>query len=272
MRKNIRITMHSSTRVQVFLVAAMTLMLYLLLYDLHTAKTSIITNSNGTRFLQQNLDLNTNSPCGLHKCFYRLQPPHSDIGYLVTNVSDSKEDFIQQWETTKFLEHNYGIRHFLLEPPTTINITQDFATALGNRTFRVNSPFHRVQNTFGTFILYQKSKVAPALHMLFGCGPDREQTSNIGLQYLLDGMNPAQSYLFAQQVQSEIQRSLTLFRQVPWLARDFQVIIDEHGNFFHIDVWVGPFKRDKKNRTASDWGSVCEQAFAKLTTATTLGL
>jgi ribosome-associated translation inhibitor RaiA len=214
-----------------------------------------------TRFQLENLDLNTSSPCGGHKCFYRLKSS-KDIGYLVANVNtQSKEDFVKQWETTKSLEAKYAISHFLLEPPVLMNITQQFADAISSKIFRATKPKKHIK-VFSTFIIYQKVRVAPTPNVLFGCAPDKKKLMTRSLTDFLK--NIQNKVRFTKHVEKEMARSSKLFQKVPWLARDFQVMIDENGKFYHVDVCTGPSNKDykdRKNRTTSDWGTACEKAF-----------
>jgi hypothetical protein len=107
--------------------------------------------------------------------------------------------------------------------------------------------------------MYQKVRVAPTPNVLLGCHPNKK---NIMTRSLPDFLKNIQNKVrFAKHVEKEMARSSKLFQKVPWLARDFQVMIDENGKFYHIDVWTGPFDKDLHNLTASDWGTECEKVF-----------
>jgi ribosome-associated translation inhibitor RaiA len=178
------------------------------------------------------------------------------------NIHSSDEVFVKQWETTKSLEAKYAISHFLLEPPVLMNMTQQFADAISSKIFKVAKPKKRNIKVFSTFIMYQKVRVAPTPNVLLGCHPNKK---NIMTRSLPDFLKNIQNKVrFAKHVEKEMARSSKLFQKVPWLARDFQVMIDENGKFYHVDVCTGPSNKDykdRKNRTTSDWGTACEKAF-----------
>jgi hypothetical protein len=222
-----------------------------------TTSSVLKARKNNTRFQLENLDLNTSSPCGAHKCFYRLKSS-KDIGYLVANVNIHSEDFVKQWETTKSLEAKYAISHFLLEPPVLKNITQQFADAINSKIFRATKPKKHNIKVFSTFIMYQKVRVAPTPNVLFGCTQNKKKLMTRSLTDFLK--NIQNKVRFAEHVEKEMARSSKLLHEVPWLARDFQVMIDKNGKFYHIDVCTGPFDKALKNRTAY-WGTACEGAF-----------
>jgi hypothetical protein len=182
----------------------------------------------------------------------------------VANVNIHSEDFVKQWETTKSLEAKYAISHFLLEPPVLMNINQQFADAMSSKMSSVKKPWKHSKKGFSTFIMHQKVRVAPTPNVLLGCHPNKKKLMTRSLTDLLK--NIQNKVRFAKHVEKEMARSSKLFQKVPWLARDFQVMIDKNGKFYHVDVCAGPYNKDykdHKNRTASDWGTACEKAFGE---------
>lgn len=221
------------------------------------------TPTNDKLFAEDNFDWTEKSPCGWNKCFFKLKNrdafQNDNVGYLVLQ-NDSPEDMWCQYSATKYLEQQYNISHLLLSFPQEINISKHFAQTLNANSYMViDRPEERTRYSSDSSIVIERVRVAPNPSILIGC-------TGYKLQYLSEHWESFMSTVVHQDVffdtlLSNLKVAKQLLELEPWVAPDFQLMVDVNGNTYHIDVVAyGIYSR----KHVSTELNKCRAAFEKL--------
>ena len=208
-----------------------------------------IQQDNQTLLRFDNLDLKHRAPCGRNKCFFRLA---RDIGYLVAPAAKARHVH-EQWKAARYLKSQYPrvtTQLLLLEAPYEIEIDEGTARIL-NEHSDVGHNDNGFLFTPGKIVV-QKNKVAPAPSVLFKCGNRGHMYSVwwfLAYHSVVTGQIASASS-FRRQLHADLQLALELLFQEPWLAADFQVLIDPSGHVYLMDLIHVTFDR---NQLANLW-------------------
>jgi hypothetical protein len=203
-----------------------------------------ITASNNTgredEFLPENIGWPTRVPCGSQKCFYHLKS-NREIGYLVAPQTKSgRMPLLESGYTlAKELERDFNMTHFLLGPPTEHIVSSDLAKRL-NRNFYIERT-RKMQTGSkaimrfpkASTILTQKVKLAPRRHLLIGCGDSKIQAFKKNAPKFLPHIRYKES--FVKNLHESLALTKRLLEHEPSLFKDFQVMLDTHGQLHHLD-------------------------------------
>ena len=186
--------------------------------------------------ISETFNLKNKSPCGYTKCFFRSKTDH-DTGYLMSPKSLADE-LLGSWETSKYLKKHYSIRTIHLEAPHTSTITQEMATALNSNIYLVKPHVtYKNMNVFSaeTPVVYQKVRAVREPNFQLGCKPVRLRNMLVEWDIFLTNLPNVTSFL--QKVKNEFEVSKNLLAKEPNLSTDYQLLIDQDGNTFNIDLW-----------------------------------
>ena len=142
------------------------------------------------------------------------------------------------WEMSNMIHDKYEAKHFLLDPPQQVEVSDELAIRLDDL---VNQPYIEGTNltrglrfTNSRSLIVQKVTRAPSSVLYFGCASvNREMTKRELPKFVPSIRN---NTLFHQNFAKEIERVRIILSENPHLSYDFQALIDTEGNLFHIDV------------------------------------
>ena len=191
-------------------------------------------------------DLSTRASCGASKCFL-ASASNSSLGYLVVDdaaMSQEKNMSVFDamsiaWKTANMIQEKYGAKHYLLQPPQKIVVTDQLAIQLHNLVYQPaleGTKRAKQQSLFrnSTSIIVQKVLKAPSPILVLGCAWENKELTK------RDVINFAPLILdkpsFNQRFGDEIKRVQTILNDNLKLSIDFQAIVDLEGNLFHIDL------------------------------------
>ncbi|KAL7549426.1 hypothetical protein ACHAWF_012697 [Thalassiosira exigua] len=230
--------------------------------------------------LVNDIDFSTKALCGRHKCFFRSKA-NASVAYLIARneKNTNTEDMFEQWRLMKHLEAEYKIRHFLLEPPKTMNITHEVAEKLNSISVRHRNPRNPKDDpsvdtlryfSGSTPIILQESHVAPTPSIQMGCAPRKLLRAMGDISDTF--MASIEREEFVAQLRRELAHTTAWLQKEPFVVPDFQFIVDSDGKIYNIDL--GWFIVDKNGmavdrnitdeRTQEVWMKRCDRAFEKL--------
>jgi hypothetical protein len=230
---------------------------------------------NDDESFPMNLDFTERAPCAWFKCLFRSKTQQqqaeegknrhkNQFGYLVaqkrTSLERNKFESLEQaYHYAKFLEETYQIKQFLLEPPFQFHCTEVLATVLTTHSYQQQfskSVAHQVEKktfTPNKMIYVQKVQIAPTPSLLIGCHHTKLSHAWDELMEFLTHVvvhhhphKQQQKKDFARTLALEVKDTIHLLVQEPRLVRDFQVLLDTHGNLYHLDL-DRCFEVEKKN-------------------------
>ena len=195
-------------------------------------------------FRADKLDLAKQVPCGQYKCFFRSKSDPG-VGYLVA-PSQRKMDTTLKWfetleagwQLSQDLEKKCAIQHFLLEPPTKFKVSSDLAKRLNKNLYsEKREKVIRGKNSKrfpkGSIAFMQKVKTAPKKGIVIGCADSKL------VQFKKNANKFAKSIKYVNNFGRNWSEGLATAKQLietePCLTKDFQVLVDEKGNFYHLD-------------------------------------
>ena len=225
-------------------------------HSLHKATESIVNNNNDNNnndivisieeeviaeHLLQDLAPSQRVPCGKEKCFYRSKS-NADFGYLVARCSrdysktDRFERLVSGWNLAQELERTYNMKHFLKGPPEAITVSQDLSTFF-NRNLWFESHEEKLRGSkakrfpVGSHAYVQKVKVAPTPNLLLAVAPSNQIQFDNSVEEFLLNATPS----FARRLHKNLVQTRTLLQKEPCLIKDFQVLMDQRGELYHLD-------------------------------------
>lgn len=120
------------------------------------------------------------------------------------------------------LKQEFGIRHFYSSQPTEIPTPEHFLKHLFGR----YTPYFENAKT----ILVQPMRTAPEGSIIVRCYDDRALFGR--LQFILNNMEQDNK----RNLLGELERAITMVEAKPELITDFQLMIDEEGKTYHLDL------------------------------------
>lgn len=191
-------------------------------------------DSTRTAFIAENLKESNTTTCGSYKCFY-LNKHNESIGYLVTTFEcpakrirkKKSQDWFEiherGWKYAQQLQHDYGVKHFYLDPPETAFVTPKLHQILNQDKFRENST-----------VLVQKVATAPTSSLFMAVYPSKRKIFYQKLSEFIKNITDKKA--FYKQFQKSIDGVRLLLEMEPCLAHDFQVYLDAFGYIHHLDL------------------------------------
>jgi hypothetical protein len=200
---------------------------------------------------------------------------NNEYGYLVaqerTSLERNKFESLEQaYHYAKYLEATYRIKQFLREPPFRFHCTKPLATALNRHSYQQQFSKIAAQKvekksfTPNQMIYVQKVQIAPTPSLLIGCHHTKfshawdelmeflthvvhhhqqKQQLHPTTRWLQQEQQPSSSQQqqqverdFAETLALEVNDTIHLLVQEPRLVLDFQVLLDIHGNLYHLDL------------------------------------
>jgi len=214
-----------------------------------TTKPSVLSEEEEVKamILADDLVITERVPCGKEKCFFPSKL-HSQQGYLVARsgrnvtTTDSKYDrLVEGWKLATRLEHDYNIQHFLQSPPEIIAVSDHLASLINQHLWyeTLDLPVNKVatnkkRNRFPVHsqVYVQKVQAAPTPNLLLACAHSNRPHFERHVETFL--MNATQNK-FARNFFKNLAQTRKLLQQEPCLMKDFQVVLDSHGNIYHLD-------------------------------------
>ena len=211
----------------------------------HVNVTAASSPQADSSFQPENLLLSNRVPCGANKCFFPLKS-NPQIGYLVA-PSKRKSDKERKsstawfrtleasWQLAEYLENEYDIRQFLLEPPRSITVTNHLASHLNRNLWRESQSKMLTKDRYpeGSTAFIQKVQTAPTLNLLIGCAPSKVRQFQQDVDEFLPSIERRNS--FASNFKNEMRKARKLMKDEPCLIKDFQVLVDTKGELYHLD-------------------------------------
>lgn len=210
--------------------------------DMTTSEERITASNNTDRedeFLPENIGWPTRVPCGSQKCFYQLKS-NRQIGYLVAPQTKSGRMSLLEsgYLLAKQLERDFNMTHFLLGPPTEHIVSSNLAKRLNRnfyieRTRKMQTGSKAKRFPKASTILTQKVKLAPRRHLLFGCVDSKIQAFKKTAPKFLQHIRYKESFM--KNLHESLALTKRLLKHQPSLFKDFQVMLDMHGQLHHLD-------------------------------------
>lgn len=205
-----------------------------------------------TAFTYENLGCTNYShmaPCGNTKCFYPLVSDPT-VGYIVSKLHTSRfRAGERNYNLGVHLERDYGIRRLPLSlPEKLVNVTSELGECLQSKRERSNAKEdHNIPDFEPTQgktrvrplkLMIQKHGVATTDEtVVFKC--DRKlgeslRSNHSSTESYWNGVVNFTSYLHTLRRESALAKHV-LHRE-SYLLRDFQVMVDQQGQFHYIDI------------------------------------
>ena len=99
-----------------------------------------------------------------------------------------------------------------------------------------------------------KTRIAPPDALFFGCIEDKAASAAHHLDNFLASVNRP---VFLAQVKRELEEKARLIQAEPWVAKDFQSLIDREGNIYQIDLPAG----SRWGEETKEWQERCFKLF-----------
>lgn len=195
-------------------------------------------------FQLENLDTSKRVPCGANKCFFQLKTDVT-VGYLVqpdvfrydTNTSPDElfKTLEVSWEFAEQLRRNHGIKHFLLEAPTKIQIDKGLAKQLNSNIWSEARGVQYDTDRFreGSTAFIQKVRLAPKPNLIIGCTASKREQFKRNAGAFLAQVNDKKG--FARHFAENMKSARSILDSEPCLFKDFQLLLHTDGELFHLD-------------------------------------
>lgn len=227
-------------------------------------------------FLPENLRRLKRVQCGFYKCFFRLRH-NDDMGYLVSSEYALRKQLGKHWQPNgawyfaEYMHQKYGIHNTLMEPATNTTVTPELALALNRNLWVVGHGKVKKKKRYkeGSTIILQKVQTVPKPNLLFAVLGKKLVTFYNEIESFISGMVQDKQE-FGNKFLASMTKARTIVQQEPCFAYDFQVLLDVHGNFYHLDYerCLQPSNRYDVNNTLQIMSHVEElvqQVLANLT-------
>ena len=190
------------------------------------------------------VNLNQKANCGMAKCFLEANSNGStyndtlQVGYLVASRQHYR-DMRRASELANWLTREFGAHHFYMEDAQMVRVTPELVDKLNelvHQPLRIiaNKSTQAIFNENETVVALQKVIKAPTPTLTFGSSATKVES----LQKLLPEFRqhiPNKTAL-AEQLYKERSVIHQALVTVSTLWRDFQGMVDVHGNFYFIDL------------------------------------
>lgn len=215
-------------------------------YRASVVSTTIQDNKERDSFTAFNIDTTPkHRPCGQYKCFFRNKFNHN-LGYLVapetrksgTDNYNWFETLEAGWNLAKSLKQQVGIQHLLMGPPEKVKVTKELAKQLNKNLYSEKSRrlIRRRKTTRypkGTTAFVQKVTTAPKRNLVVGCTDSKVTIFKKNVDGFIKQIRYTET--FVQNFKQGLQQAKQVISSEPCMTKDFQVIVDDKGNFFHLD-------------------------------------
>lgn len=232
--------------------------------------------SDDSIFGPDNLDsASKHVPCGEYKCFFQSKGDQS-VGFLVAPSIRKKNTNFQWfgtlqsgWKLSQELQNQYGIQHFLMEPPIKVKVSSKLAKRLNKHLYsekksrlirgKKSSRFPK-----GSTAFVQKVKTAPKRSLLLGCGGSKIDMFKRNMKNFVKDIKYQES--FEQNFQHGLDTAKEMLQKEPCLTKDFQALVDDKGNFHHLDFdrCFKPDAPDEKYEISQEESRDCLKALDNL--------
>jgi hypothetical protein len=177
-----------------------------------------------------------------------------DFGFLVA-YRQKKCNLTLGWEMANHLERTYGLQHLYDSPPETIPVTPRLVN------FTQNELLPKVKNKFYVKISIEefnrrlqgdKLSIDPSQHPdptfqvqrvripkrrpVLEWGDNRHRNRKCRNEFPKFLSSISNKAAFSQKLLREIETLHKVLKKEPWIMKDFQVLVDQMGNIFHIDL------------------------------------
>jgi len=217
--------------------------------ELKNSETMAESKSITPSFRWNELDFNRPIFCGNFKCFYYSHLSNGTTGYLIypANEKNSTLSLVRAmatWESARQLEVKYDIRHLLAGPlfkkemkkRVRDRLNESFVNFEGK--IRKSNHFQFATRT----VIIQPNYAAPEHSLVVKCSETGSYNKNELENLVRYGHRGFVSTLLKEQA-----TAVALVEQEPSLCKDFQIMIDRDGKFYHLD-----FERLRKKRKDKD--------------------
>jgi len=217
--------------------------------NIHTKEHELMSEEDEIKamILADDLILTNKVPCGKEKCFF-VSTTGAHEGYLVARSgrdfshSEKYDRLVEGWELATRLQQQYNIKHFLLAPPEIIPVSDHLAALINKNLWYETQDLpvdeiptsrkkHKPRFAIDSHTYVQKVQVAPTPNLLLACAHSNRPHFERHLDNFLVGVNNK----FARNLSKNLAQTKKLLQQEPCLVKDFQVILDQQGNIFHLD-------------------------------------
>ena len=173
-----------------------------------------------------------NITCGQYKCLFRVKN-ETNTGYLVAHNYPSLqlfEETQQAWELELYIGSRHKAKQLSISPPFKELVPVTFPQEEIMRDPRKRKGLYEKEQMYrrGEMATVQKVNLAPE-SILIITNEDRpakwmyRRVANKNTNFL-------------ETLREDLDRTMSLLEDVPLLAVDFQVMVDEHGNLYHFDL------------------------------------
>ena len=212
--------------------------------DQQNNETAAENTSVDDTFQLKNLDISKRVPCGANKCFFRLKT-NVNVGYLVqpdvfrydTHTSPDQlfKTLEVSWEFAEQLRRKHGIKHFLLEAPTKINVNERLAKQLNSNIWSEARGVQYDTDRFpeGSTAFIQKVRLAPEPNLIIGCTASKRDQFKRNADTFLAEVSDKEA--FARHFAENMKLTRSLLDSEPCLFKDFQILLHTNGEVFHLD-------------------------------------
>jgi len=208
-------------------------------------------NDINSAFQWSSLNSSTPGICGAQKCFFDVLDD-STHGYLITYRSPYASNLTLGWERAMMLTKKYSSKHFYLSRPEVVSVSEelyywcsDIPTLareselmfyeLGTHEFLRVAATPKDENDLSkNFFNIQKVKKAPTPHLEWGDKDKRRRRCD--KEFKLFNSSLPNRAEFSRRLDTEIVALVRLLKKEQWLLADFQIIIDQQGVIYHIDL------------------------------------
>jgi hypothetical protein len=190
--------------------------------------------------------LSTRVPCGKEKCFFESKT-RKEQGYLIarsSRTSDGSEKYnrlVEGWKLATRLQQKYKIKHFLVSFPEIVPVSDHLAALLNQNLWfetqdlpveKVGNKKNKVRFPSNSQAYVQKVQVAPMPNLLLACAHSNRPHFERHLDQFLLNVHPNN---FLMTFSKNLNATRELLQKEPCLMKDFQVLMDEEGEIYHLD-------------------------------------
>lgn len=173
-----------------------------------------------------------NITCGQYKCLFRAKN-ETNTGYLVAhNLRGIQlyEETQQAWNLELYIGSRHKAKQLSISPPFKELVPVTFPQEEIVRDPRKRKGLYEKEQMYrgGEMATVQKVTLAPESILII----TNEDRPAKWLYRRVANKNTD----FLETLREDLERTMSLLEDVPLLAVDFQVMVDEHGNLYHFDL------------------------------------
>ena len=174
--------------------------------------------------------------CGWHKCFFPSRSNHT-VGYLVVSGREHNKLKMSD-DVARDLSQRFGAKHFNLALHKD-RVSYEFQDYINSIVFNPMLAMRGMEqrpvlSNHTQHIAIQKVIVAPEPSFWFAIMKNNYNLMKTHLNEFYPKILDREA--FAEQMYKEYDRLVKILDYKPGFVRDFQGLIDVHGNFYYIDL------------------------------------